>query len=286
MSDPNAELFDRIADGYDEDVPFYASLGRLLVSWAEPAVDARVLDIGAGRGAITKALVEARGSAGEIVAGDISPKMLEQLSALQLPGVQTRLLDANALDLPDASFDMVFAGFVLSSIPDPAPAIAELTRVLRPGGALVVSAPGPCDDDDGWWERYGAIVDEFSARLDAGAFPGTEAPPASAESSSEAPVEAPAVEHTHRHEAADELLERIGLRLADHSLAKIDIPMDGPEAYWQWLQMHGNQWLYDALSEADRAEFHRQVLDSLHNHHPAGGKRLIAGAIFERYERL
>jgi putative transposase len=77
---PNAELFDRIADGYDEDVPFYASLGRLPVSWAEPAADARVLDIGAGRGAITKALVEARGSAGEVVAGDISPKMLEQLS--------------------------------------------------------------------------------------------------------------------------------------------------------------------------------------------------------------
>src|SRR5688572_16543013 len=92
MSDPTAELFDRIADGYDEDVPFYATLGRLLVKWAEPAADARVLDIGAGRGAITRALVEFRGSAGQIVAGDISPKMVEQLSALQLPGVEARLL--------------------------------------------------------------------------------------------------------------------------------------------------------------------------------------------------
>jgi ubiquinone/menaquinone biosynthesis C-methylase UbiE len=285
MSDSTAELFDRIADGYDEDVPFYATLGRLLVSWAEPAADARVLDIGAGRGAITRALVEARGSAGQIVAGDISPKMVEQLAALQLPGVQARLLDANALDLPDGSFDAVFAGFVLSAIADPAPAIGELTRVLRPSGELVVSAPGPCPADD-WWERYGEIVDEFTIRLTGGRLSGTEAAPASAESSSEASVEAPSEPEHNHHEGAAELLARVGLRLVDHTVAEIDLPIDGPEAYWQWLQMHGNRWLYDALSEPDSAEFRRQVLESLHNRHPAEGKRLIAGAIFERYVRL
>jgi SAM-dependent methyltransferase len=281
MSDPTAELFDRIADGYDEDVPFYSSLGRLLVSWAEPAAGARVLDIGAGRGAITRALVESSGSPGQIVAGDISPKMVEQLSALRLPGVQARLLDAKALDLPDASFDVVFAGFVLSAIADPAPAVAELARVLRPGGELVMSAPGPCPAADGWWERYGEIVDEFGARLTGCPLPGAEAPPASAEAPLEAP---PDLEHNHHEASAD--LARVGLRLDDHTLAEINLAVDGPEAYWTWLQMHGNQWLYDALSEPDRAEFRRQVLDSLHNHHPAGGKRLIAGAIFERYVRL
>jgi hypothetical protein len=46
MSDPIAELFDRIADGYDEDVPFYSTIGRLLVEWAEPPAVARVLYIG------------------------------------------------------------------------------------------------------------------------------------------------------------------------------------------------------------------------------------------------
>ena len=283
MSDPTAELFDRIADGYDEDVPVYASLGRLLVTWAEPAADARVLDIGAGRVAITRALVESRGSVGQIVAGDISPKMVEQLSALQLPGVEARLLDAKALDLPDASFDVVFASFVLSSIADPAPAVAELTRVLRPGGELLVSSPGPCNDD-GWWERYGEIADEFTARLIGGdQSPGPEAP---VEPPGEAPAEPPAaLEHAH-HESPAEVLERVGLRSAGHTHAEVDLPIEGPEAYWQWLQMHGNQWIYDALSEPEAAEFRRRVLDSLRNHHPAGGKRLIAGAIFERYVRL
>jgi len=81
-------------------------------------------------------------------------------------------------------------------------------------------------------------------------------------------------------------LERIGLRPVGHTHAEIELPIDGPDAYWQWLQMHGNQWLHDALSEPDRAEFRRRVLDSLHDHHPARGERLIAGAVFERLVRL
>jgi SAM-dependent methyltransferase len=270
MSDPIAQLFDRIAEGYDEEVPFYSSIGRLFVQWAEPAADARVLDIGAGRGAITRALVEARGSAGSIVAGDISPKMLELLAALQLPGVETRLLDARKLDLPDASFDMVFAGFVLSSIPDPGAALAELARVLRPGGQLFLSGPGPCSADD-WWERYGEIVDEYTAKLGPAPEPAAD-------------IGAEALKHTHDDTAAE--LERIGLRPADHTHAEVDLPIDGPDAYWRWLLMHGNQWLYELFSEADREEFHRRVLDSLVNHHPAHGKRLIAGAVFERLERI
>ena len=277
MSDPIARLFDLIADGYDEDVPFYATIGRLLVQWAEPAADARVLDIGAGRGAITKALVESRGSAGSIVAGDISPRMLEQLAVLQLPGVETRLLDARALDLPDASFDMVFAGFVLSAIPDSGPAVAELARVLRPGGQVLLSAPGPCSADE-WWVRYGEIVDEFTARLDGGPAPEARASPVSADVAAEAPA------HADDDMVAE--LERIGLRPTGHTHAEVELPIDGPEAYWRWLQMHGNQWIHDALPEPDRAEFRTRVLDSLQNHHPAHGKRLIAGAVFERLERV
>jgi SAM-dependent methyltransferase len=284
MPDPIAQLFDRIADGYDEDVPFYATIGRLLVQWAEPPADARVLDIGAGRGAITRALAEVRGPAGPagtIVAGDISPRMLEHLSALELPGVETRLLDVRALDLPDGSFDMVFAGFVLSSIPDPEAALTEIARVLRPGGRLLLSGPGPCSADD-WWVRYGEIVDEYAATLDTAPVPEAETAPVPADVA--VPADADPADHAHQ-DAVDELA-RIGLRAAGHTHAEIDLPVDGPDAYWRWLLMHGNQWLYDLFSESDREEFRSRVLDSLRNQHPAHGERLIAGAVFERLERI
>lgn len=280
MLDPIAQLFDRIADGYDEDVPFYATIGRLLVQWAEPPADARVLDIGAGRGAITRALVEARGpagAAGTIVAGDISPKMLGHLSALQLQGVETRQLDARALDLPDGSFDTVFAGFVLSSMSEPEAALTELARVLRPGGRLLLSGPGPCSADD-WWIRYGEILDEYTATLGIAPAPEAEAAPIPAD------VVADPAEQAHQDAVA--AFERIGLRSAGHTHAEVDLPIDGPDAYWRWLLMHGNQWLYDLFSEADREEFRARVLDSLRNQHPAHGKRLIAGAVFERLERV
>jgi SAM-dependent methyltransferase len=205
--------------------------------------------------------------------------MVERLAELQLPGVETRLLDARRLDLPDAAFDMVFSGFVLSAIPDPAPVIAELARVLRPGGQMLLSAPGPCSADE-WWVRYGEIVDEFTARVDGDLAPEAEAIPVSADV-----APAPA-EPAHAHDDVATELERIGLRPVAHTHAEVELPVDGPEAYWRWLQMHGNQWIHDALSEPDRAEFRDRVLDSLQSHHPAHGKRLIAGAVFERLERV
>jgi SAM-dependent methyltransferase len=256
-----ADLFDRVADGYDEEVPFFAELGERLVSWAAPLPGARVLDLGAGRGAITRALVAADGC-GSITAGDISPRMVQLVSELDLPGVQTGVLDAQRLALPDAAFDMVFAGFVLSVVPDAGAAFAEVARVLRLGGELVVSVPGP-SADGGWWERYGRIVAEFAARVPAGTAPGMETPP----------------------DPWDDVLERVGLQVVDTTRVELDLPLDGPEGHWRWLLSHGNRWLYDALDEADRAEFRRRVLRSLTDHHPAGGTRLIAGAEFVRMVR-
>lgn len=256
-----ADLFDRLAEGYDQEVPFFAAMGERLVSWARPIAGARVLDLGAGRGAITRALLDT-GAAAEIVAGDVSPGMVRRLAALRLPGVRTRVLDAQALDLPDASFDVVFAGFVLSILPDPEAAIAEVARVLRPGGELVVSRPGP-SADGGWWQHYGRIVAEFAARVPAGSAPGMQARP----------------------DPWDDMVERVGLPLVATTRVEVDLPLAGPEAHWRWLMSHGNRWLYDALPDADRAEFQRRVVGSLREHHPTGGTRLIAGAEFLRMAR-
>ena len=98
----------------------------------------RALEIGAGTGYFTLNLMRA-GVVGSAVCTDISPGMLDALSAnarrLGLE-VDTLVGDAERLDLPDQSFDLVFGHAVLHHIPDLPVAFAELHRVLRPGGVL------------------------------------------------------------------------------------------------------------------------------------------------------
>lgn len=91
----------------------------------------RVLDLGAGTGLLTDVLLAA---GHEVVAVDLSAPMLQQL-ADRLPHVRTEVGGAEDVPLPDASVDAVVAGQAAHWF-DPAPAAAELRRVLRPGGVV------------------------------------------------------------------------------------------------------------------------------------------------------
>ncbi|MGY1840094.1 MULTISPECIES: class I SAM-dependent methyltransferase [unclassified Modestobacter] len=91
----------------------------------------RVLDLGAGTGLLTDALLAA---GHEVVAVEPAPGMLDQLRAL-LPQVEAVLGGAEAVPLPDAGVDAVVAGQAAHWF-DPVPAAAELRRVLRPGGVV------------------------------------------------------------------------------------------------------------------------------------------------------
>ena len=93
----------------------------------------RVLDLGAGTGLLTGVLV---GAGHEVVAVDPSPEMLGQL-ADRFPGVTTAVGSAEAIPLPDAAVDVVIAGQAAHWF-DPAPAAAEMARVLRPGGSVTL----------------------------------------------------------------------------------------------------------------------------------------------------
>ncbi|MGH9091828.1 MAG: class I SAM-dependent methyltransferase, partial [Acidimicrobiales bacterium] len=157
---PDAKRFDLLAPIYDQVVPFFGLLGERLVEWTCPTPGQRVLDLGAGRGAVTSALSSRMGPAADIVAGDVSMEMLSQFGALDLRGVTLKYLDATAIDEPDSSFDVVFSAFVLHFLAERARALGEIVRILRPTGTFAMSVPGP-DDKEGWWAAYGQIVDEF-----------------------------------------------------------------------------------------------------------------------------
>ncbi len=98
----------------------------------------RGLEIGAGTGYFGLNLALS-GVVGQYTATDISPGMLDTLraSADRLGvDVQTACCDAAALPFPDDTFDLVFGHAVLHHLPDLSGAMAELRRVLRPGGAI------------------------------------------------------------------------------------------------------------------------------------------------------
>jgi SAM-dependent methyltransferase len=107
--------------GYPADAVAFLLGSRLL----------RVLDVGAGTGLLTEALVAA---GHEVVAVEPSAPMLEQLRA-RLPQVATADGGAEAVPLPPHSVDAVVAGQAAHWF-DPVPAAAELRRVLRPGGVV------------------------------------------------------------------------------------------------------------------------------------------------------
>src|SRR6476620_10973875 len=95
----------------------------------------RVLDVGTGPGVVAGAAV-ARGA--RVTAVDAEPSMAEA-AARNVPGLDVRLAVLPDLPLPDGEFDAVTGNFVIHATGDPAAVLAELRRVLRPGGRLALS---------------------------------------------------------------------------------------------------------------------------------------------------
>jgi SAM-dependent methyltransferase len=103
----------------------------------------RVLALGCGTGVEVRALKRRPEFRGDVVGVDHSPRLIaeaERLTAEEgfAAGVEYRVGDAHALDLADASFDVVLAHTVLSHVTDPMAVIREICRVLEPGGTVAI----------------------------------------------------------------------------------------------------------------------------------------------------
>lgn len=98
-----------------------------------------------GTGVVARLAAQSVGAAGTVAGLDVAPPMLAVARATTSPGTEIdwHQASAEAMPLPDASFDVVLCQMSLQFVPDKHAALREMRRVLAPGGRLLLGVPGP-----------------------------------------------------------------------------------------------------------------------------------------------
>lgn len=163
------------------------------------------------------------GSRGRALGVDLSPEMArlarERVVAAGLDA-GVAVMDAERLDLPDASFDRVLCAFGIFFLPDPERALGEFARVLVPGGRVAVSTWG--DEDPRWaWE------DELLADV---------------------AVEQRAVRRPFdRPEDLEALLTGGGFEDVRVEAVRLDIRLAGADEWWAWKWSYSFRGILEQL---------------------------------------
>jgi len=133
-----ARVYDNLSAIYDLAFgPVLQAGRRRAVAVMGDTVGQKILEVGVGTG-LNLSLYQ-RDT--EVTGIDFSAQMLDQAEArVAREGLQPRLFQMDAADLrfPDGSFDIVYAPYVISVVPDPVKVLREMRRVCRPGGRLLV----------------------------------------------------------------------------------------------------------------------------------------------------
>ena len=151
MASPEPAFTGTVAQLYERHMvplifePYAADLSARAAALAP----ARVLEIAAGTGVLTRHLAAALPPASHLVASDVNPAMLDIARQLPTaPPVPWRLADAMTLPFDDASFELVACQFGAMFFPDKPAAYAEIRRVLVPGGIFLFNVWDHIDSNE------------------------------------------------------------------------------------------------------------------------------------------
>ena len=139
-----AQKWDELRAGF-----FTEAMRDDAIARASLPTNAVVADVGAGTGFVLQGLLS---HAHRLVGFDASAAMLDVARAnlASYPHVELYQADGEALPADASTFDAVFANMYLHHVPDPARAISEMVRILKPGGRLVIT---DLDAHDQEWMR-------------------------------------------------------------------------------------------------------------------------------------
>ena len=239
----------------------------ILLGLVGPCPGERVLDVATGPGVVAVLAAQAVGPDGRVVATDLAPEWGEHVAttarAAGLSNVEFRVTSADALDLPDDSFDVALCQFGLMFVPEPVEALREMRRVLRAGGRLgvVVWSTG---DRVKLFTVTGALLQPYVPKPP----PGQELP-------------------TSLQLGEPGLIERLvaeaefgDVRVERHTL---DYLVGEPEERWEYEVLRGPPPVREgvaALPEGERRALHDRYVAALEAHRRDGAIRLPSEAIY------
>lgn len=253
--------WDEIATGYDEFVtPSHMALGEHALRRAGLRPGMRFLDVAAGSGALS--LPAARLGA-KVLSTDMSPRMLERLEARareERLDLKTRVMDGHALELEDESFDLSGSQFGVMLFPDMPRGVAELARVTRPEGRVVLVAFGDVTKVEFFGFFVGAIqavVPEFSGP----------------------PVDPPPLPFQLQDpERVRQVFAEAGLRDARVEATTENLEFESGTHLWDWL-VNSNPIVGEILAQlgltAEQTALVRKALDDMVRERSGGSGRAV-----------
>ena len=254
-----------IASGYDEHVtPANMAIAEAALQRAGLRPDVRLLDVAAGSGALS---IPAARTGAEVLATDVSPAMIERLerraSDEGLSNLEARVMDGQALELADDTFDVAASQFGVMLFPDLPRGLAEMVRVTKPGGRVLLVTMGPPEDVEFLGFFLGAVE---TAVPD---FPGlpTDPPPL--------PFQVADPERL-REELAGAGLTDVRVETANHRLEF----QSGPQM-WAWVTSSNpiGAGLVADLTEAQTAAAQRALDDMLAERAGDGGPAVLDNSV-------
>lgn len=214
-----------------------------LLSTAALRQGERVLDVACGTGVVARHAAELVGPDGTVTGIDLSPDMIDVAEATPAPvapPIEWHVGDATSLPFPDSSYDVALCQMGLMFIEDRGAAVAEMHRVIAPGGRVVVGTPGEIQPPFIVLER--AIVEHISADL--GGF-------------------VRAVFSMHDPEAVAALLRDAGLREVTGTVSSARLRLPAPvEFLWQYINLTPMGPLVAQAPEAAQQAMEQQAVEA------------------------
>jgi ubiquinone/menaquinone biosynthesis C-methylase UbiE len=242
--------YNAAADHYSaEPLAFWDFYGRRTVERMHLRSGARVLDVCCGAGGSALPAARSVGPEGSVLGVDLAADLLAlgraKAAASGLHNIEFRRGDMTSLGFPDRHFDAVICVFGIFQVPDMEAQVAELWRMVRPGGQLAITTWGPNFLEPGY-DVWRTAIKNLRPDLDSGFNPWDR-------------VTSP--------DRLTQLFENAGIDAVDAVAEAGHQPIRSAEDFWTIALGNGMRWTIEQMGPETSSIVKREVCDFLTVHH-------------------